>query len=290
MKINYRWEKAYLATWIISLVALITFFILAIVIKNYETIFWGLLGACASAFTAFFVAWVVERQANKDEIFKIDKIKQFYRRMPIQKVETFLKLLTGTKVGCDEYLKPYFVDGKLNFDNLTWNLDFLFQLSLIIEKKKLTSYMREIKITDDVSEVISGEEIVSNTKAIIEEVSEIVKNFNGFRDIMQEQNIFNKKEIFDNNEISIAERLSSSFDVEASEIKFFSCMMIDSFIKSLKEVVIYYKIEIEENSLAKVFMPLMDSLKSMPRLMNEMDEKYKGVREKAYDYIEKTFI
>ena len=67
-------------------------------------------------------------------------------------------------------------------------------------------------------------------------------------------------------------------------------MMIDSFIKSLKEVVIYYKIEIEENSLAKVIMPLMDSLKSMPSLMNEMDEKYKGVREKAYDYIEKTFI
>ena len=161
MKINYRLEKSYLATWIVSVIAMVTFFILAIVIKNNETIFWGLLGACASAFTAFFVAWVVERQANKDENFRIEKIKQFYRRKPIQKVETFLKLLTGTKVGCDEYLKPYFVDGELNFDNLTWNLDFLFQLSFIIEKKKLTSYRREIKITDEVSEVISGEEIFS---------------------------------------------------------------------------------------------------------------------------------
>ncbi len=297
MKINRKWESINLSAWIVSVILLILFFVLAMLShfkvrleEDIENIFWGLTGVFASFFSAFFIAWVVDKQSNDSEQARIDRIRSYYLDKPINKVKSFLSLITSP---CEDYcgnFKPYFIAGKLNFDNLIWNFNFVFQLKYLVKKKDLVNYKREITVDKGISQVISGSEVVSHVDIILEDLKSIADLFEKLSKDMEEQNIFNKIEIFNKQEISMAKELYQRYVSNNDLTKIMHYELFDDFLKSLNAIVDYYDIEIEECAVGNMLKSLVKSLDKVPNMIKDVEDKIVAIRESAEEYIKSKFI
>lgn len=290
MKVNRNTEIAYLITWILSIVLLVLFFILSFTINNCFDVFWGLASIFIGLWSAFFIAWIVEKQNNKDEINRIERIRPYYTNKLNEKILYLLKFITGPAETYDGKLKPYFINNKLDFNNLKWNANFIFQIKFLIIKNKLVNYEKSINTSKDTYYTISGSENVEFANLILEEIKAIADICNILSHIMKEQNIFNKKEIFSEKDISVTEEISKKYQQDTAESKLLGYDMYDDFFNALKDYIDQFNVETNEDSLQIDVDSILESLKEIPKIHEKFYNNHKKIRETALEYIEKNMF
>jgi uncharacterized membrane protein (DUF485 family) len=295
-KCKRAWEGLEISVFVLSIISFaaltVTIVGTAYPFALAREIFLGLAGVFASFFSAFLIAWIVERKANVEFDKRKFAIRSYYLTQPKEDVKMFLLVLAASQYGRTKYYKPYFVDAKLNFPNVIYNTDFLFQLEFLIHKNKLVDYHREQDGAPNNGKwQINGSDAIYPAQLIREDIKRLKVMFLRLSHDMQAQNSFSKmpNSIFSECECKSINDINAAIQNEESDSILLGYTTYEKFITHLEKFCACFGISIVEKDDEVLGQPIMDLCKNLPSIHNRFYDGHKAIRQEAEKMIKEDF-
>lgn len=174
--------KVYLALWILFAIVFGAMLVCLYLTQNNN--FLSYAGIFASFFSAFIIAWVVERQNINDFVRKKEKIRKLYLTEQLYEIVSYIRLMLRLNHILSSDLKPCFEFEEINYDNIALNLNLLY-------------YVKTEERNDELDYLL---EFFKKTKELELPTFMLINN-------MQIQNALYETNIFENEEIDLFSQL-----------------------------------------------------------------------------------